>query len=236
MFGFLSLGFFVGMAHAFEADHVAAVSSLVSGKSRPLKMLKYGAFWGLGHTISLMVVGGIILMTGLAIGVRLSHEIEALVGLMLLGLGAHVLYRLIRDRVHFHHHTHEDGSTHLHLHSHKQDGSANPVRHEHLHPDRTAIRSLLVGIMHGLAGSAALVLIAAASTNSVFFGLGYIAIFGAGSILGMAGMSLAIALPLTFTARLMSKTNTILQLAIGVTTISIGGMILLENARILANV
>lgn len=230
MLALLSLGFLIGIAHAFEADHVAAVSSLVSGKSRRGAMLYRGALWGIGHTVSLLLVGGTVLFTGTKINHGVATGLELIVGIMLLGLGGHVLYRLRRDRVHFHLHDHSDGAKHFHLHSHTgETGKHDRAHHSHNHPDRDAIRTLLVGVMHGLAGSAALVLVSAATMASPFTGFAYVLLFGVGSIIGMAAVSLALAIPLAYTARAMTRANGALQLVIGILTMAVGAMTVAEN-------
>lgn len=234
MLAILTLGFLIGITHAFEADHLAAVSSLVSGKTDRNTILKHGALWGLGHTITLLLVGGVVLLTGNAISEQFSVGLELIVGVMLVGLGGHVLYRLRRDRVHFHRHQHSDGTRHFHLHSHQnQPATHDPARHKHNHPDHSAKRTLAVGMMHGAAGSAALVLIAAAAMTTPLIGLLYILLFGAGSILGMAGMSVLIALPLTWTARAMTRLNGALQLVIGTVTIGLGFYTIAVSAQAL---
>jgi cytochrome c biogenesis protein CcdA len=223
MLAILTLGFLIGITHAFEADHLAAVSSLVSGKTDRNTIMKHGALWGVGHTTTLLLVGGVVLLTGNAITEQFSMGLELIVGVMLVGLGGHVLYRLRRDRVHFHRHQHKDGTSHFHIHSHRDETAAHDAtRHQHSHPDHAAKRTLAVGMMHGAAGSAALVLIAAAAMTTPLIGLLYILLFGAGSILGMVGMSVVIALPLTWTARAMTRVNGALQLAIGTVTIGLG--------------
>jgi cytochrome c biogenesis protein CcdA len=231
MLTLLFLGLLIGIAHAFEADHLAAVSALVSGRSKRGAIVRHGAIWGLGHTLSLLVVGGGVILFGAQLPERLATELELVVGIMLVGLGAHVLYRLHRDRVHFHKHSHGDGTTHFHLHSHASEPKTHsPARHHHAHPDRSALRTLAVGIMHGLAGSAALILVTAASLNSIWTSLIYIALFGVGSILGMALISALIALPLSYTARYLTRANGVLQVTIGVLTIGIGGWTIRETA------
>lgn len=232
MFALLSLGFVIGLTHALEADHLAAISALVSGKTKRGSILRHGAIWGVGHTLTLLLIGGAVLITGASISEQFSTGLELMVGLMLFGLGAHVLYRLRRDRVHFHRHHHVDGETHFHLHSHENEAAAHdPSRHRHRHPDPAAARTLAVGVMHGAAGSAALVLAAAATMSSPITGMTYILLFGLGSILGMAAMSVLIALPLAWSARAMTRLNTTLQLTIGLVTMAIGGFTVAQTAQ-----
>src|SRR5579872_4101502 len=118
MFGVLWLGFLLGMQHALEADHVAAVSSIAARRTDVRDIVKHGLTWGLGHTLTLFVFGGAAILIGQAIPERFSRPLETAVGVMLVGLGAHVLWRMKRDRVHFHLHRHGDGTQHVHAHSH----------------------------------------------------------------------------------------------------------------------
>lgn len=233
MFTILATGFLIGGSHAFEADHVAAVSSLVAGKTERRQIIRHGIIWGMGHTLTLLVVGGFLLITQTALSSRISTGIEGAVGVMLVGLGAHLIWRLRRDRVHLHRHQHGDGKVHLHLHGHAgETGPHSAARHSHTHPDRSAIRTLLVGTMHGLAGSAAIVLTLAASAGSPIAGLSYIAIFGLGSIVGMAAVSAVLSVPLYFSARFLTRTNLVLQLGIAALSIGLGMSIMVTSARL----
>jgi high-affinity nickel permease len=118
MFGILSLGFLLGMQHALEADHIAAVSSIAARRSDVTDIVKHGLTWGLGHTLTLFVFASVAIFVGHAIPETLSRPLETAVGMMLVGLGTHVLWRLWHDRVHVHRHRHEDGTVHIHAHSH----------------------------------------------------------------------------------------------------------------------
>ncbi|MFT4716350.1 MAG: cytochrome c biogenesis protein CcdA [Paracoccaceae bacterium] len=234
MLSLLFLGFLIGITHAFEADHLAALTSLVSGKTKKTSILRHGAFWGFGHSITLLVVGGIVLATGATVSAQVSLSLELLVGLMLVFLGGHVLFRLYRERAHFHKHGHNDGTTHFHLHSHKDQPQAHdPAHHRHRHPDHAVKRALAVGMMHGAAGSAALVLVAAAAIDTPMLGFFYIVLFGVGSIFGMAAMSLLIAAPLAWTAKVMTQANGVLQIVIGLVTIGVGAGLIWETAHAL---
>lgn len=234
MLGLLFLGFLFGISHAFEADHVAAVSSLVSGRTEIAAMVRHGAIWGVGHTLTLALVGGGILLTGHVIGPRLENSLELVVGVMLLGLGSHVLVRLYRSRIHFHTHRHLGGAPHLHLHSHQGETAPHDAaRHIHTHPDHAAIRTLVVGMMHGLAGSASLVLVAAAAMTSAYMGMLYVLLFGLGSVLGMALMSAALALPLRYTALALTRVNRTLQFTIGCLTLAVGLAKVVSTSQIL---
>jgi cytochrome c biogenesis protein CcdA len=231
MFGVLTLGFAIGMQHALEADHLAAVSSLVSGHKNIREMAWLGAVWGLGHSLILMVIGGAAVLLGLSL--QFSNWLELGVGIMLILLGAHVFYRLARERVHLHRHRHDGGPAHFHAHSHKGEHvDHEESSHEHEHPDQSWVRPLFVGVMHGLAGTAAVVVLAAAAQTTPAMGLAYIGVFGLGSIVGMAAVTSVIALPISLTARTLTSTNRVLQLLIGAVTIGVGGAILVRTSML----
>lgn len=220
MFGILGLGFLIGMQHALEADHIAAVSSIAARRRNVGNIVKHGLTWGLGHTLTLFVFAGIAILLGRAIPEHISTPMEAAVGVMLVGLGAHVLWRLWRDRVHFHAHTHGD-TTHLHAHSHTESNIAHQRdTHEHEHGFRW--RTLLIGLMHGMAGSAALIVLAASQVSSPVTGLLYVVLFGVGSMLGMGALSAVIAVPIAATAQWLTWANQSLQALVGIVTIGIG--------------
>jgi ABC-type nickel/cobalt efflux system permease component RcnA len=219
----LALGFLLGMRHALDADHLAAVATLATRSRSVGHTLLQGVAWGTGHTLTLMLFGGAVLVLGLVLPARAAQALELTVGVMLVVLGADVLYRLWRERVHFHAHRHADGVAHFHAHSH-QDESAphDPARHEHRHPRGFPGRALLVGMVHGMAGSAALILLSLEALRSPTWGLVYIAIFGLGSILGMAALSAAIAVPLRLTSRRLTRAYDGLSAAVGLATLVLG--------------
>jgi high-affinity nickel permease len=223
MFGILGLGFLLGMQHALEADHIAAVSSIAARRSDIGDIVKHGLTWGLGHTLTLFAFVGAAIVLGHALPEHFARPIETAVGIMLVGLGAHVLWRLWRDRVHFHRHGHGDGAVHIHAHSH--GGKNIPhigAAHAHAHGFRW--RTLLVGLMHGMAGSAALLVLTVSQAPSSAVALVYVALFGIGSMVGMGALSTVIAVPLAVSARWLTWANSGLQGAVGVITIAIGVM------------
>jgi hypothetical protein len=232
MFGILGLGFLLGMQHALEADHIAAVSSIAARRTHVGDIVKHGLTWGLGHTLTLFVFAGAAIVLGQAIPEHVARPIETAVGIMLVGLGAHVLWRLWRDRVHFHKHGHSDGTVHIHAHSHVQSpASATEPHaravHEHAHGFRW--RTLLVGLMHGMAGSAALLVLTVSQASSPAAGLAYVALFGIGSMIGMGVLSTVIAVPLAVSARWLTWANSGLQGAVGSVTIAIGVRTIVAN-------
>jgi hypothetical protein len=228
MFGILGLGFLLGMQHALEVDHIAAVSSIAARRSDVADIVKHGLTWGVGHTLTLFAFAGVALALGQAIPEHLARPIETAVGIMLVGLGAHVLWRLSRDRVHFHKHSHGESVVHLHAHSHAGETMAH-ARVPHLHEHGFRWRTLMVGLMHGMAGSAALLLLTISQASSVAVGLGYVALFGIGSMIGMGALSTVIAVPLALSARWLTWANSGLQGAVGVITIAIGTRTIFET-------
>ena len=221
MFGILGLGFLLGMQHALEADHIAAVSSIAARRSDVGDIVKHGLTWGLGHTLTLFAFAGAAILLGHAIPEHLARPLETAVGIMLVGLGAHVLWRLWRDRVHFHRHGHGDGTRHIHLHSHA--GESVPHHNSaHGHDHGFRWRTLLVGLMHGMAGSAALLVLAVSQAANPAAAVAYVLLFGVGSMLGMGALSVVIAVPLAVSARWLTWANRGLQGAVGVVTIAVG--------------
>ncbi len=234
----LFLGFLIGMQHAMEADHIAAVSSLATGARGRRGVIRHGVVWGIGHASAILLFAGGAIWLGMTIGGRLAAALEIAVGLMLIGLGGHVIYRLLRDRIHFHLHRHGDGVVHLHAHGHRGDTGAHDSaahrdarhrnarhrdsRHDHAHPTGFPVRTLLVGLMHGMAGSAALLILTAAASGSAVLGLLQIAAFGLGSVLGMAALSAAISIPLAYTAVFLTRARYALEAATGTGTIALG--------------
>ena len=230
MASILLLGLFIGMQHAFEADHIAAVASIAARQSSVRRIVCHGAVWGIGHTITLMMFAGAALFLDQAIDEALSAMLELCVGMLLVGLGSHLFYRLWRDRIHFHAHRHANGVQHLHAHSHRDDREGHLAsKHDHAHPGGAPVRTLLVGMVHGLAGSAVLLVLTTATVNDPVTGMIYIAIFGFGSVLGMAALSAFIAIPLSYSARALTWVNRGLQGAVGAATVVLGLAIVLRS-------
>src|SRR3982074_1184213 len=228
MFGVLGLGFLLGMQHALEADHIAAVSSIAARRTDVRDIVKQGLTWGLGHTLTLFACAGAAILLGHAIPEHLARPLETAVGIMLVGLGAHVLWRLWRDRGPFHAHGHGDGTVHIHAHSHAGEMRVH-ARAPHIHDHGFRWRTLLVGLMHGMAGSAGLLVLAVSQAASAAAGLAYVALFGIGSMIGMGALSTVIAVPLVLSARWLTWANSSLQGAVGLVTIAIGVMTVVKT-------
>jgi len=224
-------GFLIGMRHALEADHVAAMASLATGSRGLGQSLRLGAAWGLGHSLTLLVVGSLVLASGDALPPGLADWLEALVGVMLIVLGVDVLRRVIRERVHFHSHRHGK-LMHFHFHSHAGEGGHASSRHEHDHRAILSRRALIVGVVHGLAGSAVLTLLTAQAIDTFWQGLAYMVLFGFGSIIGMAVLSCAISLPLRYAARRLTWGYNGLSAVMGLFTAGLGLRIVLTSPLI----
>ena len=220
----LFVGLLLGMKHATEADHLAAVATLATRQTSLAQTLRQGVAWGIGHTLTLLLFAGVVLALGRVISPTLEQALETAVGVMLVVLGADVLRRLVRDRVHFHVHRHASEQAHVHAHSHRGEGPHALSTHRHEHPPaRWPLRALAVGVMHGLAGSAALVVLSLESVPSVGLGLGYIALFGVGSILGMALLSVVMAVPLKLSASYLDRVHRAMSALVGILSTLLGG-------------
>jgi hypothetical protein len=218
--GILLLGLVTGLRHSIEADHVAAVLSVVASSHKNIKRATMlGAIWGLGHTTSLFIAGLLVLLLAVNISDTLSSRMEFGVGIMLLFLGVTTFtgwsvgkfFKGLRHRKSSHKHIHHHYGNVVHSHEHVHDDA----EHGHGH------KSLIVGMVHGMAGSGALLLIVLSTINSIPLGLAYIAIFGAGSIGGMAAISTLIGIPFVKLAN-SAKVSLLLRYAAAITTLAIG--------------
>ena len=234
MESFLLLGFLVGMSHAFETDHLAAIGTLASsGKATPKRLVFLGASWGVGHTTTLFVISLPVILFGVILTERFAAGMEFAIGIMLIGLGANVFYKMLKARVHVHVHEHGDGKRHFHAHTHKGDVVPHD-KNQHHHVHRVfSWRAYLIGLAHGAAGSAGLVALAAAATQSAKTALLYILIFGIGSILGMAALTYAASWPLRIAEKTASKLQKTVQMGTGALAITIGILVMHEAAPIL---
>lgn len=207
----IALGFFLGMRHATDPDHVIAVTTIVSRERQVSKSAWIGAFWGIGHTLTIFVVGAAIILFGLVIPPRIGLSMELAVGVMLILLGIFNVMSFFRSvpgasvgghaTMHAHHHTHGD-YVHTHPHGHE------PERHPHA-PEQTPLakidrmmmrftayrplRPLIIGIVHGLAGSAAVALLVLATIRDTHWAIAYLLVFGVGTIAGMMVITMSIA-------------------------------------------
>ena len=232
MEGFLALGFLIGMQHALEADHLAAVGTMaVGGPASKRRLALSGAVWGLGHTLTLFAICTAVILMGLTLTDRVAAALEFGVGVMLVLLGLDVVRRMRRRRVHFHVHAHPGGRRHFHAHSHEGASAAHAQDpHDHRHPTGFPLRALCIGLIHGAAGSAGLLALAVAATREAWVALGYVVVFGLGSILGMAALSFAAAWPLGAAKRHAAWLHGGLSLGAAALAIALGIEVMAETA------
>ncbi|MGB7727525.1 MAG: hypothetical protein WBL50_05810 [Candidatus Acidiferrum sp.] len=242
-FAILAIGFFLGMRHATDPDHVIAVSTIVSRERSLAKAGLIGALWGLGHTITIVLVGAAIILFNVVIPTRIGLTMEFTVGLMLILLGilnlsgvtrwlsekfspAHP--RLTGEHAHVHEHA---SRLHYHWHSHAPaqehhadslpapKWTANPVSHlGWFH----SLRPLFIGIVHGLAGSAAVALLVLSTIHNPRWGVFYLLVFGVGTIAGMMLITAAMALPFTYASARFAWLNRGLIVGSGVLSVCFG--------------
>jgi hypothetical protein len=222
----LLLGFTMGMRHALEADHLAAVASLSARAANPAALMRVAGAWGVGHGLAILVIACLWVATGVAVPEQAQPFVEAAAGLLLVWLGVDLLRTREGGRARVGVHEHGGGTVHAHLHWREQ-GESHPeggigITHPHArHPLR---RALFVGSLHGLGGSAVLGLLAAggAHANQTIF---YAAMFGLGATAGMLALSTTVAFPLRLPAVRAAALGRSSRLAIGFASIAIGAWI-----------
>lgn len=229
-----ALGFFLGMRHATDPDHVIAISTIVARQRNARGAALIGAVWGVGHTLTILVVGGGIILLGWVIPARVGLSMELSVGLMLIVLGimnlTGVLGRITEPVTHSHPHPHGD---YVHTHAHGHDPEAHPHA-----PEQTPVgwldrhfgalglyqllRPLVVGIVHGLAGSAAVALLVLTTIRDPGWAVLYLLVFGLGTIVGMMLITSVIAVPIAYTGARFSRLNWGLRVASGLISLGFG--------------
>jgi len=213
----LGLGLTLGLRHALDADHIAAVSTLVTRERGLVRSCLLGAFWGAGHTLALLGAGIAVLAFKLTITPGLEAALERIVGLVLVVLGSHVLLRAVGGvLLHAHDHAH-DGVTHRHTHLHLGSPAG-----AHVHLVRLGGRPFLVGLLHGLAGSAALMLLVLGTIPSPIGALVYLFVFGVGSTAGMLLLSGLLGLPMALAAPGARRLQAAIQVVAGVGSAALG--------------
>jgi high-affinity nickel permease len=237
--GIALLGLILGMRHATDADHVIAVTAIVSGERRVMAAARIGIAWGLGHSVTVFLVGGAIILFKLTIPPRLGMAMEFAVAIVLIMLGISVLARSsprIAGRLGLksndadlfaHSHTHEhDGAVHAHPHAHVHGDEHLHDSHLFQRPGRFARgsheRAFGVGLVHGLAGSAAIALLVLSAIPNPWWAMAYLAIFGFGTMVGMALITTAIGLPVSFTAARLGEINRALFVGAGLLSLGFG--------------
>jgi len=217
------IGLLLGLRHAFEPDHLAAVSTLATRPAARLRSAaRLGLVWGLGHTATVGIVVLLIIVLGIQVPERFWPIAELLVAALLVLLGWVVIWRYVRGRWHLHAHAHASGP-HLHLHSHSQAAG-----HEHQHGTVDARRSLGFGIAHGLAGSGAIAALLVAAAPNTPARIAYFAAFGIGTIIGMLGVSLTLSVVIRLASRQGERWATLLH--VGAAAVSIvAGIVLAQQ-------
>lgn len=197
-FTVLALGFVLGIKHAVEPDHVIAVSTIASQSKKLWRSALSGVFWGIGHTATLFIVGIFVILLKGDIPETWAMSLEFLVGIMLvyLGISSIISFR----NIHIHKHDH-DGELHKHVHAHPHEGGHH---HKHKHKQASYLKSVIIGSIHGLAGSAAMILLTMSTADTVLEGAIYILVFGAGTIVGMLFFTTIIGIPFVLSSK---KTN-----------------------------
>jgi hypothetical protein len=208
-----ALGSLLGMRHALEPDHLTAVSTLVTGERDSYRAAMLGAFWGLGHTLSLVVVGAFLVVMRAQMPARVSDLFELFVATMLVGLGARAIVLAVRQG--------PVGPAREHHHGRLVHNHPGAAPHVHVGHWTLARRPLLVGAVHGLAGSGALTALVLATLSSTTARITYMALFGLGSTLGMAVLSGLLGWPL---ARLSTNGTLVraMSLVVGCASVALG--------------
>lgn len=243
MFTFpLLLTIYAGFTHAFEADHLLAVSSIVSQRNHSWSSMKDGVFWGLGHSSTIFIIGILMILFKIGISEQSFHYFEAVVGLMLIVLAIYRLMKFIQGKklvVHQHSHSHQ-GTVHQHLHIHfNPKKPVGPMRlHQHLqahehtsdhtHP-HTHQLAYGVGLVHGLAGSGALAVLVMAQITSPFEGLAYLLIFCGGCIGGMFVAAGLFSVPFSKKIIQAPKLQNALVIGSSLLCLLYGGKVIFEN-------
>ena len=225
----LTLGLAMGLQHAFEPDHMAAISTQISKRRYKLQPIRkiitegtfkssfLGAMWGAGHTTTLVLMGLIVYLLAINIPQNVFMGFEFIVGMMLVFLAFTTFSnKKLLQLKHLHTHTHDDGTVHTHPHEHDDV-------HKHSH------KSYIIGCIHGLAGSGSLVVLTASTLGNIATVLSFILIFGIGSMIGMAMVSGLIGLPFAFIHKIESAHKALRYIA-GFASLLIGFKILYEMA------
>jgi len=204
IFSTFGFGLLLGIKHAFEADHLIAVSTMLTEQKNPYRAAMIGTFWGIGHTTTLFIVGLFVLILRLSIPEQMAGKLEIFVGIMLIILGIQSIFK--KNSIHTHTHTHGDLT-----HSHQHDN------HNHQHR-----KSFMIGIVHGLAGSGALMILVLSLIQSVLQGIIYILLFGIGSIAGMTLMSLIIGIPFSKSLEKFNRAEKYMRIFMGSISVIFG--------------
>jgi ABC-type nickel/cobalt efflux system permease component RcnA len=224
----LALGFFLGMRHATDADHVMAVSTIVSRQRTLRAAAPIGMLWGIGHTLTILLVGGAIILFGIVIPPRLGLGMELSVALMLVLLGALNVRSVLRDarNIAGAHAAAPGGAGQAPVHAPSDGGHVHAYAPSGLRG--ASLRPLYIGIVHGLAGSAAVALLVLSAIGDGVLGLAYLLVFGAGTIGGMVLITTALAVPIAAAAQRFAQLHRALGVATGLASVAFGAVLVYE--------
>jgi high-affinity nickel permease len=234
----LSMGLILGIKHAMDADHVVAVTNIVTEQRSVLRSARVGLLWGLGHSAALLVAGLFLILLQVTIPEAVAPFFEFLVALMIIFLGTRLIYHVLskREDVHVHTHAH-GGQIHSHLHFHGSSSQHKPyISSDHQSHEISSIglKPLLVGLIHGLAGSAGLTLLVIPGLHteqSAWIDLVYLVTFGFGSIAGMLMMSTIISIPIVLASGYFTRLHTNTQIVAGLVSVIFGIYYMLKAAN-----
>lgn len=223
LYTLITLALSLGIVHALDADHIMAVSALSSSNTNPRNSLKFCLRWAIGHGSTLMIIGGAVYLFGMAIPDQLSVYAEHAVGLVLIAIGIFILIKLRQKKLHLHYHQHDGFPQHAHWHTHS---NKNPHQH-HKDPHQHNHSAVMVGVLHGAAGSAPLlVLIPISKLATPVYGLLYLLVFSIAVIIAMAVFGGMLGKCYQWLSRYGSQTIKALRVSIAGGAIVTGGLLL----------
>ena len=245
----IAVGFFLGMRHATDPDHVIAVTTIVTRQRQLTRAALTGAFWGIGHTLTILVVGAVIILFNVVIPTRIGLSMEFSVALMLIVLGAMNVAAFLRatpsvvasastgaEVLHAHPHTHGD---YIHSHTHGHSPESHPHRPDHTPLallDRLfgrlafyrPVRPFIVGVVHGLAGSAAVALLVLTTIPNPRWAVAYLLVFGLGTVGGMMLITMSIASAFAFVGKGRQSFSQRLGLVSGLLSLAFGMLLVYQ--------